>query len=246
MTVLTFVLKGPLQSWGTSSRFARRGTDQMPSKSGVLGLLAAARGIRRTDPITELLELTFGVRTDQPGRLVRDFQTERTLDGKVSMPLSERYYLGDAVFLAGIESDNTELLRGLEYALKNPEFPLYLGRRSCPPAMPFRPEIREGSLAEVLEAEPWQAAGWYQRNLRAPSVTLEITVDVEPGTPRSVEVRDVPLSFDPQNRQYLWRSVKTYRVSRANQAYAPDTSDDSAARDGLLQHDPMAALSGGI
>jgi len=42
---LAFLLDGPLQSWGTSSRFQRRSTDAFPSKSGVVGLVAAAMGI---------------------------------------------------------------------------------------------------------------------------------------------------------------------------------------------------------
>ncbi|MFW0768389.1 type I-E CRISPR-associated protein Cas5/CasD, partial [Trabulsiella odontotermitis] len=57
MTALLLRLAGPLQSWGTSSRFSRRGTDRVPSKSGVVGLLAAAQGRRRTDPLEELLGL---------------------------------------------------------------------------------------------------------------------------------------------------------------------------------------------
>jgi CRISPR system Cascade subunit CasD len=44
-SALAFLLDGPMQSWGTSSRFQRRGTDAFPSKSGVLGLIAAAMGI---------------------------------------------------------------------------------------------------------------------------------------------------------------------------------------------------------
>lgn len=44
MTVLLLRLAGPLQSWGSAARFARRGTENAPTKSGVLGLLAAAEG----------------------------------------------------------------------------------------------------------------------------------------------------------------------------------------------------------
>src|SRR4051794_18002567 len=105
MSVLLLTLTGPLQSWGSSSRFVRRGTETAPTKSGVLGLLAAAQGRRRTDPLEDLAGLRFGVRIDQPGRLVRDFQTARSLDGRQTMPLSYRFYLADAVFLAAVEGD---------------------------------------------------------------------------------------------------------------------------------------------
>lgn len=134
MPTLLMRLSAPLQSWGSHSRFVTRGTEQAPTKSGVFGLLAAARGIRRSEPITDLLGLRFGTRVDQPGKLVRDFQVERSRDALTSMPLSYRYYLGDAVFLAAVESEDCELLNGLQEALHAPHFPLYLGRRSCPTA----------------------------------------------------------------------------------------------------------------
>ena len=37
-------LQGPMQSWGTTSRFDERDTQLEPSKSGVLGLVCAAIG----------------------------------------------------------------------------------------------------------------------------------------------------------------------------------------------------------
>ena len=105
MTVLLLRLAGPLQAWGVKSRFTVRSTELAPTRSGIIGMLSAAIGRRRTDPIEDLLSLRFGVRKDQPGQVIRDFHTARSLDGKDSMPLSNRYYLADAVFLAGIEGD---------------------------------------------------------------------------------------------------------------------------------------------
>ena len=135
MTVLLLRLAGPLQAWGVKSRFTVRSTELAPTRSGIIGMLSAAIGRRRTDPIEDLLSLRFGVRKDQPGRVIRDFHTARSLDGKESMPLSNRYYLADAIFLAGIEGDRP-LLEGIDEALHHPAFPLYLGRRSCPPTPP--------------------------------------------------------------------------------------------------------------
>ena len=129
MAVLLLRLAGPMQAWGVRSRFTVRSTELAPTKSGVIGMLAAAVGRRRTDPIEDLIKLRFGVRKDQPGTVIRDFHTARTLDGRSSMPLSNRYYLADAVFLAGIEGDEA-LLEGIDEALRHPAFPLYLGRRS--------------------------------------------------------------------------------------------------------------------
>lgn len=74
-SVLVLRLAGPMQSWGSSSRFTRRSTEAFPTKSALVGLLAAAQGRRRSDPIEDLAELRFAVRVDQPGQLLRDFHT---------------------------------------------------------------------------------------------------------------------------------------------------------------------------
>lgn len=47
--VLTLYLDGPMQSWGYQSRFNRRTTLAHPTRSGVIGMLAAALGIDRAD-----------------------------------------------------------------------------------------------------------------------------------------------------------------------------------------------------
>ena len=156
MSVLLLRLAAPMQAWGARSRFTVRETETAPTKSGILGMLAAAAGRRRTDPIEDLLTLRFGVRKDQPGRVIRDYHTAHPAREKHTT-LSERYYLADAVFLAGLEGDEG-LVSGLDDALRHPVFPLYLGRRSCPPAQPVSLGLREGGLLAALEAEPWIAS----------------------------------------------------------------------------------------
>ena len=247
MTVLLLRLAGPLQSWGVKSRFTVRATELAPTKSGIIGMLAAAVGRRRTDPIEDLLSLRFGVRKDQPGRVIRDFHTARTLDGKTSMPLSDRYYLADAVFLAGIEGDRA-LLEGLDEALRHPFFPLYLGRRSCPPTHPVSRGLREAGLLDALRAEPWLAAQWFQRKHRDKPFDAEMLLDQEvvqeaalPAQERGAVrgSRDVPASFDPRRRDYGFRQVErlTARVS----APEPDPHDPMAELSADA-HDPMAEL----
>ncbi|MEV7287146.1 type I-E CRISPR-associated protein Cas5/CasD [Streptomyces sp. NPDC093252] len=73
--VLLVRLAGPLQSWGITSRFARRDTHNRPTKSGVIGLCAAALGLPREEPLGELAEVLFGVRADRPGTSLRDYHT---------------------------------------------------------------------------------------------------------------------------------------------------------------------------
>ncbi|MFF7156062.1 type I-E CRISPR-associated protein Cas5/CasD [Streptomyces sp. NPDC008139] len=73
--VLLIRLAAPLQSWGLSSRFARRDTHTRPTKSGVIGLCAAALGLERGEPLGELATVLFGVRADRPGTPLRDYHT---------------------------------------------------------------------------------------------------------------------------------------------------------------------------
>lgn len=206
MTVLLLRLAGPLQAWGDSSRFTRRDTGRYPTKSGVLGLLAAAEGRRRTDEIEDLADLRFGVRVDQPGQIQRDFQTAINWSTDKSMPLSYRYYLSDAVFVAGVEGD-ANLLGGLAEALAHPAYPLYLGRRSCPTSGRVSLGLSEQSLEEALRGEPWHASSWFRRK-QPNQVQLELVVDAVDGDVDPVETRrDVPHSFSPERREYGWREV---------------------------------------
>lgn len=211
MAVLVLRLAGPMQAWGDSSRFTQRSTRSEPTKSGVLGLLAAADGRRRTDPVEDLAQLRFGVRVDQPGRIVRDFHTAIRWQDKrrPSMPLSYRYYVADAVFVAGVEGDRA-VLEGLDGALHAPAFPLYLGRRSCPVSGRLSLGVVDGNVEEALRDTPWQASLWHRRR-QGPHVDLPLHLDVEAVDATddlvSEVVRDVPLSFDPARRQYGWRNV---------------------------------------
>lgn len=216
MTVLLLRLVGPLQAWGERSRFTRRETGSEPTKSGVVGLLAAALGRGRADPVEDLGGLAFGVRVDRPGTVMADFQTARSLDGRRSMPLSMRYYLSDAVFLAAVEGDET-FLTELDVALRDPVYPLYLGRRSCPPAEPIRRQtdsLRSGPLLEVLSQEPLTGPDRYLRKQpRLVQVNAAVDLGSEgDGTILSDRqlsrlVRDFPVSFDPRQREYGFREV---------------------------------------
>lgn len=226
MSVLLLRLAGPLQSWGDSSRFARRRTRAEPTKSGVLGLLAAAGGRRRTDPIEDLVGLSFGVRVDQPGRLVRDFQTAIRWRTGAAMPLSYRYYLADAVFLAGVEGD-AELLRGLDDAVRSPAFPLYLGRRSCPPLLPLSLGVRDGPLLTELRTVGWQASNWHRRRCGKVAV-LDVITDAGAGEADEV-VRDAPESWSPERREYGWRGVLRPEPVRLENPAGRDEPDWLAA-----------------
>lgn len=241
MSVVALRLAGPLQSWGSGSRFVRRDTEVVPTKSGVLGMVAAAKGIRRTEPIEELLGLRFGVRIDQPGRLTRDFQTAQRRrvgrDGKViqqSLPLSYRYYMSDAVYLAVLEGDHA-LIEGIDAAVRQPQFPLYLGRRSCPPAGPVALGVFDTSLEQTLASHRWLASPPVRKRKRDRVVRLATVIDAPPGQSGQEMFRDTPVSFDPHRREYAWRAVLRDTVSIEN----PD-----GTREPAHEHDPMTLLEG--
>ncbi|MER6240845.1 type I-E CRISPR-associated protein Cas5/CasD [Streptomyces clavifer] len=239
MSVLSLRLAGPLQSWGASARFTRRTTESAPTKSAVIGLLAAAAGIERGDAasLEPLAALRFGVRIDQPGSRVRDFQTAHHGATGKSMPLSERFYLADAVFVAAVEGDAT-LLSGLHAALRNPVYAPFLGRRSCPPAQPVDLGLHDGatSLIEVLGEVPWQASNWYRRQ-HSERTDIELTVLREARNDEGEfadTLRDQPVSYAAEHRRHALRTV----VSDTVRVPGP-----SSRR--LPRHDPFDALQEG-
>ena len=215
MSTLLLRLAGPMQSWGTDSKFDVRRTGREPSKSGVIGLVAAALGIRRQDRegLNKLLSLRFGVRVDREGSMMRDFQTA---EGE-SKYVTYRYYLADAVFVAGLESEDTELLQQIGRAIEAPAFPLYLGRRSCPPEGRVCLGLRQMPLEETLKSEPSlippkpSKPGEPQR--------VRIVLDDPRGTAR---LNDLPVSFSPYNRQYAYRAAREmWNTFPANDAHDP-------------------------
>ncbi|MGW6454437.1 type I-E CRISPR-associated protein Cas5/CasD [Streptomyces sp. NPDC055078] len=216
-------LAGPLQAWGSSSRFVQRTTENAPTKSGVLGLLAAAEGRSRSADISDLAALRFGVRIDQPGSRLVDFHKAENADTGRVMPLSYRYYLADAVFLVAVEGEQ-ELICRLHDAVDAPHFLPYLGRRSCPPSLPllFADSLSDQPLEAALRNVPWQASQWYVRQLKRTAVAtgrtpsteqLDLLLDCAVGETPDFSSRDIPVSYDPRHRQYAVRGVRTAHVS---------------------------------
>lgn len=211
MAVLLIRLAGPMQSWGDSSRFARRTTRREPTKSGIVGLIASALGRTREEPVDDLARLELAVRVEQPGKLVRDFQTERTMDSGKPMPLSNRYYLADACFLAALNGSE-ELLERIDAALRLPRRPLYLGRRSCPPDIPLTLGINDevGDVRSALATEPWCASERY-KSRHSETPTLEVVADARDGE-RCESWADYPITYSVSGRRYACRPVVRYQV----------------------------------
>lgn len=206
MATLLLRLAAPLQSWGADSKYETRKTNREPTKSGVVGLLAAALGLRRDDTagLEPLNALRFAVRVEREGTLLADYHTAcRDLPKKEDRYVTRRYYLSDAVFLVGLESEDEKLLENLSDALQNPVYPLFLGRRSCPPTLPLCLGTRPTCLLETMQREPPIAFGREQGKK-----PCRIVMDAAPDEPGSVPYRDLPLSFSPQYRQFGYRAVR--------------------------------------
>jgi len=160
---LRFHLYGPLAAWGNVAVGEQRPSAGHPSKSAIMGLVAAALGIRRheEDKINELnIAYGFGVRVNSAGELMRDYHTSQVppdkhkakfytrrdelANSELYTILSSRDYRMDACYTVALWAKiNTApfTLEKLGTAIKQPKLTLYLGRKSCPLAMPIEPEV---------------------------------------------------------------------------------------------------------
>lgn len=202
-------IAAPLQSWGSSSRFPDRKTDVAPTKSGIIGMVAAALGRKRNDSIDDLINLGFAVRIEQEGNIESDSQnaTQWKRDtGKKNntLPRSIRYYISDGIFLVALEGEK-EKLEEIAHALKHPVFHLFLGRKSCPPNTPLVLGIKEKDKLTALKEEQWHASQWFKEKT-GKTTFLTILRDGTVGESGDL-IHDSPLSFSPLKRNYAHRIV---------------------------------------
>lgn len=227
--VLLLRLEGPLQSWGLAARWDVRDTSYEPTKSGVIGLLGASLGLARGDARLETLDqkLRFGVRVEHPGRKITDYQTitdylptaggaykmsgsktASTLEaarknGAPATVISPRDYLEDAAFLVALEarSGGEDELEAAAHAVQHPRWPLFLGRRACPPSRPLFEFFGDdyNDLQDALERHPWDWLGalylegeQVQERGRTPrAATLEAWIETDdPLAPGAVSRQD--------------------------------------------------------
>jgi len=159
-------LEGPLQSWGERAKWDVRDTALEPTKSGVVGLLACALGWNTDEELRSLSQhIRVGVRCDRPGSMLVDYHTivEGVMgsEGKIrpGTVISLRAYLCDASFLVAVQAE-PELIDKLVWAIQNPFWTLYLGRKSCPPSCPPYEGTGEYlNLAIALADWPWYQWG---------------------------------------------------------------------------------------
>jgi CRISPR system Cascade subunit CasD len=227
-----------MQSWGTQSRFSTRDTGLEPSRSGVIGLLCAALGRPREEPLNDFSALRMGVRVDREGVLQSDYHTaggwHRRADTGYGVPTpsggghrtvtSTRYFLADAEFLVGLEGDR-QFLDALNTALVAPCWQICLGRKAFLPSAPVHlpatppagPGVREGTLEQVLGVDsgngcPWLGFLWprTRRGDDEPPRSLRVVLEPRAGEPAWEVRQDVPFSF--ATRSFGSRQIVTRQI----------------------------------
>ena len=145
---LILKLEGPLQAWGGHTFEDRRPSELFPTRSGLLGLLAACLGIDRTDGEKQqalATSLLFAVRVDSLPVKMIDYHTVKDArkehQGLKSNETIQtwREYLQDAKYSVAIwlTEQATVSLDDLVGAISKPVYTPFLGRRSCPITRPL-------------------------------------------------------------------------------------------------------------
>lgn len=174
---LVFRLYGAMASWGQAAVGGDRPTARQPTRSALLGLLAAALGIRR-EQAGELQALAdsvyVAVKHCAPTSLLRDYHTAQVPShnkkvhyrhrkselsepkDKLNTVLSSRDYRCDGLWTIAVYSkaNASVTLEALRDALYKPVFALCLGRKSCPLAAPVQAQLVDcSSLQEALDTK---------------------------------------------------------------------------------------------
>lgn len=233
------LLTGPMQSWGgPGAGIYERRTESMPSLSGIIGMISNALGRGRLDPIDDLADgAGLAVRADRLGTAAEDYHIvgagprfALNAEGKrLRNPVpTRRWYLHDAAFLAVYTPPaNGMPASAVLDALNCPVRPLYLGRRSCPPAERVAVCLTDGrtseevlSTAKVLRDPP--DGGSHRRDLsdadyfRAEPpghVSVMIEKSAPDGSAHLASLRpDAPVTFDPRRLAHMHRRVVTEAV----------------------------------
>ena len=171
MRFLLFTLYAPMGSFGEIAVGERRMSWARPGRSAILGLVAAAQGVERTDETAhQRLEagLYYAVRTDASGRPLLDYHTAQTPKARkgrtfatrreelksndLNTVLSAREWRADACFTVALwpRPGETVDLDTIAGDLRHPRFVLYVGRKSAPLGLPLNPA--------TIEADTFMAA----------------------------------------------------------------------------------------
>lgn len=209
------VLHAPIQSWGgvnmpRPNAKSPRNTENIPTKSAVIGMIRSALGVSRgMDDEHDLSSLRVLIRVDNPGKIKRDYQVaQRAHHGYNAGQNREipKYHLQDATFVMLLSHSSPETLEVVRRAVEAPQWALFYGRRSHVPALPpllgsVELEDPRSFLRELpLFWGPPSYSGTEKRSVRI--------YDSEISTGDQVATQsNEPLSFNPKRPQYGLNSL---------------------------------------
>jgi CRISPR system Cascade subunit CasD len=161
---LVFLLHAPLGAMGGVAVGERRAGFDRPGKSAILGLVAAALGLDRSDEaalVTLAEGYGIGLGEIASGRLLFDYHTAQTPPQRknrrfatrreelavddLGTILSVREYRTDPAYLVVLWPRETPRwsLGQFAEALRRPHFTLFFGRKACPLGAPLDPRVVE-------------------------------------------------------------------------------------------------------
>ncbi|RDT52826.1 type I-E CRISPR-associated protein Cas5/CasD [Escherichia coli] len=186
---LVFQLYAPLASWGEEAVGEVRHSATVPTRSAILGLLSAALGISRDEEeqlnkVNQHYHVAVHALASHD-RWLRDYHTVSVprenkkyryytrrdelclAPDEVGTLISQREYRCDGYWHIAISaSDEAPFsLKSLFQALLTPHYPLYVGRKSCPLALPLAPRLITGTLQQAFlhaleEMRPAELSGF--------------------------------------------------------------------------------------
>ncbi len=244
--VLILRLDAPLLSFGSVAVDNRRPTQEFPPLSLVAGLLGNALGYDHRDAqaLQRLQDrIRYASRCDRRGERITDFHTVdlgqdhlvgagwttrdapevRAGASSDTTHIRLRDYWADsihtlALFLAA--ADEVPDLAAIERALREPERPLFVGRKCCLPAAPLLVGRRRAvTLRDALEAEPRITRARWNDPRAAPEALAVWLPEDEPlrGPFREIAVTD---ERDWQNQIIVGR-----RIVRHTTVHPPEATD---------------------
>ena len=153
MPTLLLQLKAPLQSWATEDGYTHRNTGSLPTKSGVIGLVASALGRARGSDISDLAALRFGVQTSPHRPRLTDFQTMgKRADGKPNPVgdegISTGFHIHPSAWNPRTCDSSSESSRN-----PHPVYMPYLGRRACPASRPDPSRLVDKPLEQAFKGK---------------------------------------------------------------------------------------------
>ncbi|MBN2435151.1 MAG: type I-E CRISPR-associated protein Cas5/CasD [Spirochaetes bacterium] len=211
MEYLVIRIQGLLMSFGEGDHWDVRGTNKFPTKSFIVGIIAAGLGLHR-NATEEIRQLSKGIscacREDASPAFLRDYHTildTMKADGKQNKNavVSPRHYLANGSYTVLIGLKNSELKENIVQALSDPVWPPYLGRKSCVPSIP----LYSGNIIKSdSDYEAFKKVHVLTDNNNS---VFSCIGESEYG--RMSYVKDEILSFDP--RVYKDRKVYYYTLS---------------------------------